>query len=63
MIHELAPETFALPRRVDRNVVEEVGIGFGPGDPITTTRPAATSAAKSATIGAGSRPMRGTYLA
>src|SRR6516162_11811450 len=27
MIHELAPQTFALPRRVDRDVVDEVGIG------------------------------------
>src|SRR6202011_1356114 len=31
MIHELAPETLALPRWGDRNVVDEVGFGFGPG--------------------------------
>jgi YVTN family beta-propeller protein/autotransporter-associated beta strand protein len=38
MIHELAPQTFAPPRRVDRNVVDEVCIGFGPGDHIAVDR-------------------------
>src|SRR5438128_11374745 len=38
MIHELVPETFALPRRIDRTVVDEVGIGFGPGDHIAVGR-------------------------
>src|SRR5262249_22720502 len=38
MLDQLAPETFAVPRRVNGYVVDEVRVGFGPGDQVTVDR-------------------------